>query len=165
MTHASNVYRWMVVVPVLFVESVCSQNIKPNEIVEITSSSTVRETIDVYDLRLYIRFTIKHSWHINSHEPNDQFLIPTILTIDSSADYSCKDIVYPTAMRTKLQLSDSGRSLYAGEQMIIAVVTVPKYFHDKSITLKGALQYQACNDENCLFPVKKRFDVSVKIHN
>src|SRR5512141_377540 len=92
-------YRSMIALIILFIGFAHPQNIQPADIVDIKPSSTIRTTNDGFDLRLYIRFTIKEGWHINSHEPENPFIIPTILLIDSSAGYSCKDIVYPPAKR------------------------------------------------------------------
>jgi hypothetical protein len=165
MMSAVSGYRSMLAPTVLFMGFAYSQNIQPAEIVDIKPSSTVQKTNDNFDLRLYIRFAIKENWHINSHEPENPFLFPTILLIDSSADYSCKDIVYPPAKRIKLHLSDSEQALYTGQQIIIAVVSVLKNYRENTISIKGKLQYQACNEENCLMPIKKSFSFIVKIHD
>ena len=165
MTFVSDEYRPIISFIVLFTGLTFSQNLQPSDIVEIKPSTTIRQTDDSVELRLYIRFTVKEGWHINSHELIDQFLIPTILMIDTSADYHCKDIVYPPATRTKLHYSKSELELYTGEQMIIAAISVPNSYRGNNVALQGKLQYQACNNENCLMPVKKIFSVSVKIHD
>ena len=158
-------YRPMITLILLLIEFGYSQNIRATDIVDIKPSSTVQKTNDGFDLRLYVRFTIKEHWHINSHEPGDPFLIATTLLIDSSGDYCCKDIVYPQAKQINSRLSDSERALYMGPQMIIAAVSVSNNYREKTVLVKGKLQYQACNDENCLIPIKKSFTVSVKIHD
>ena len=145
----------------LFTLLVYSQQINPLDIVTINHDVHVGRMNKEFVVSLDIHLAIKKSWHINSHSPNDTFLVPTILSFDQSAGYSVSEIIYPPDEHAALPFSRTELSLYAGKQTIRATITIPQSYRKKRIILNATVHYQACNDQICLFPVKKTFRIVV----
>ncbi len=147
----------------LFTLPVYSQRINPLDIVTINHGVHVGKMNKEYIVTLDIHLTIKKNWHINSHSPNDKFLVPTILSFDPSAEYSVSEIRYPPAENSTLPFSRTELSLYTGKQTFHALITIPQSYRKKKVMLNATVHYQACNDQTCLFPVKKTFSIDVQL--
>jgi len=158
----SGYVREVCVALVFLTAAALPQGIKPINIVEIQTGSTVQRVTDELEVTLSIHLTIKKGWHINAHWTNDPYLIPTAVQLDSSNRYSVKTVTYPPAENIKLQFSENELALYEEDAVITATVIVDKIYAKDSVALKGFVQYQPCNDQTCLFPVKKPFMTTVK---
>ena len=140
-----------------------AQDVKPIDVVEIHPSPAVTRVKEGYSVSLTVKLDIKKGWHINAHTPLDSYLIPTNLLVDSSKDYSIGKISYPPAEIVKLAFSDDQLALYLDQAVLKATLTVPKRYSGTSMTIHGTVQYQPCNDQTCLFPVKKPFSIVVSL--
>jgi hypothetical protein len=95
-----------------------------------------------------LRFHVDPGFHINSHKPKDELLIPTVLKLD---DASVKVVSedYPQGSTFRLAIGD-GETLdvYQGEFRVKLRVVVPRGVS----TLSGMLHYQACDNAACFPP-------------
>lgn len=96
-----------------------------------------------------VRFRVEPGFHINSHTPKDELLIPTELRLDKGAA-RVWDERYPPGSRFRLAIG-AGEDLdvYQGQFRVIVHVQAPK----GNSTLTGVLHYQACDGSSC-FPAK-----------
>ena len=96
-----------------------------------------------------LRFRVEPGFHINSHTPKDELLIPTVLKLDAGS-LRIADEQYPAGQHFRLQVG-SGEDLdvYQGEFRVMLRVEAPK----GASTLTGSLRYQACDTAAC-FPAK-----------
>jgi DsbC/DsbD-like thiol-disulfide interchange protein len=140
-----------------------AQNIKPTDVVSINAVTKVKGTKNGTEASINFILKIKKSWHINANKPNDQSLTPTEIKFDSSIDFKIKSITYPPPEMVKLQFSNNELALYEQEAEINVIVDINKNFRKRLLTISGQLQYQPCNDQTCLFPVSKSFNVKVKL--
>ena len=99
-----------------------------------------------------LRFRVDQGFHINSHAPKDELLIPTVLTLDPSHGVKVSDEAYQkgTAFRLSAPGGGAGEMLdvYQGEFRVSLRVVVPK----GASTLVGSLHYQACDNAACFPP-------------
>jgi len=96
-----------------------------------------------------LRFRVEPGFHINSHTPKDELLIPTVLKFDEgSARVSNEE--YPAGTNYHLPVG-SGEDLdvYQGEFRVHLRVVVSR----GASALTGVLRYQACDNAAC-FPPK-----------
>lgn len=95
-----------------------------------------------------LRFHVAPGFHINSHTPHDEMLIPTSLEVPRSSMYQVQQEIYPAGEPLRLSIG-TGETLstYTGGFRIRVQVTAPKGEN----TFVGALHYQACNAASC-FP-------------
>jgi hypothetical protein len=97
-----------------------------------------------------LRFRVQDGFHINSHTPKDELLIPTALQLNPAGGVRVVGEQYPKGSTFRLPLG-SGETLdvYQGEFRVTVRLVVPK----GASTLIGVLKYQACDNAVC-FPPK-----------
>jgi len=96
--------------------------------------------------RLAVAAELEDGWHINSHEPLDEFLIPTVLTLLGD-DFTVDRVVYPEAAIETFDFSPDPMAVYEHDFVLGAEITATA---ETEITL--SLRYQACDDAQCLPP-------------
>lgn len=103
-------------------------------------------------LRIAARLQIPEGWHINAHRPLDEFLIPTVLTIEPAEGFSIQRTVYPEAKLAAFSFSEEELAVYEHEAMVGVLLEVGADVAPGDYTLRGSLRYQACNDTVCAPP-------------
>ena len=101
-----------------------------------------------------LRFRVDQGFHINSHAPKDELLIPTVLKIDMSNGVKVADEEYQKGSAFRLSVGSGGAAgetldVYQGEFRVSMRVVAPK----GASTMTGSLHYQACDNTAC-FPPK-----------
>jgi uncharacterized protein len=104
---------------------------------------------------------IKKGWHINANKPLDQNLSPTVITFKESTAYQIIKITYPEPMLEKLPISESQLALYEDQIIIKVQIKVTKKTDNQLIKLEGNVKYQPCNNQTCLFPTAKPFNINL----
>lgn len=96
-----------------------------------------------------LRFRVEDGFHINSHTPKDELLIPTSIRFNTGSVVKVVDQQYPKGSAYRLPVG-SGETLevYQGEFRVSLRVVVPKGLS----TLVGVLKYQACDNAVCYPP-------------
>ena len=97
---------------------------------------------------------LANGYHLNSHKPEDPYLIPLRLTWDASVD--TVDVKFPEPKHERYAFSDKPLSVFTGDFSIVSTVK-PK--NAGFTVLTGKLRYQACNHNSCLPP--RTIDVKV----
>jgi hypothetical protein len=96
-----------------------------------------------------LRFRVEPGFHINSHKPKDELLIPTELRLDSSSLHIANE-QYPPGSRFRLQVGNGeDLDVYQGEFRVALRIDAPR----GDSTLSGSLRYQACDNAAC-FPAR-----------
>ena len=96
-----------------------------------------------------LRFRVEDGFHINSHTPKDELLIPTLIRFNTGSVVKVVDEAYPKGSTFRLPVG-AGETLdvYQGEFRVEVKVVAPK----GSSTLVGVLKYQACDNAVCYPP-------------
>lgn len=97
---------------------------------------------------------LANGYHLNSHKPEDPYLIPLRLTWDAAVE--TVDVKFPEPKHERYAFSDKALSVFTGDFSIVSTVK-PK--NAGFTVLTGKLRYQACNHNACLPP--KTIDVKV----
>lgn len=100
-----------------------------------------------------IPFEVMAGWHINAHRPNEDFLIPTGITIGTQGGLTPGAARYPAARQVTLSFSDTPLAVYEGRTTIVVPITVAADAAPGERALTGTLRFQACNDQVCLPPM------------
>lgn len=107
---------------------------------------------------------IERGWHINGHEPNQPFLIPTELTLELPTGVTYEPIGYPPPDRRKFAFAgDEELLVYEGKLGMATAIRTSAGFQGASLRIEAALRYQACNDTTCLPPTTARATIDVPI--
>lgn len=96
-----------------------------------------------------LHFRIKQGLHINSHQPKDEYLIPTVLSIPDSSGVRLESASYPAGAEFTVPVDPSTKLIvYTGEFAIQARIVAQPGDH----LVEAKLRYQACDDNACLPP-------------
>lgn len=105
---------------------------------------------------------LKENWHINSNKPLDEYLLPTEIQFEDNENAKVENIIYPEHVLKNLPFSDKLLALYENEVVILLEGNLSENARD-SVTLRGNLKYQGCNDETCLPPQEKRLSILIPV--
>jgi hypothetical protein len=93
---------------------------------------------------------VQPGFHINSHTPKDELLIPTVFQMKTGEKVKVLGAKYPPGLPFRLMgTTEQMLDVYQGEFRVDLHVVAPK----GDSTLKGMLRYQACDNVGC-FPAK-----------
>jgi thiol:disulfide interchange protein DsbD len=107
--------------------------------------------------------TITEPWHINSHEPIDEYLIPTELEITAPEGITVEGILYPDPEMIKLEISETTMPLYHGTMYFGAIIEISDEIEPGEYSLRAVLSYQGCNDMTCLEPASVVEEIPIKV--
>ena len=107
-----------------------------------------------------LQFRVEPGFHINSHMPKDETLIPTVLKLDEGAGLKVLADEYPAGSAFRLKLGNETETLdvYQGEFRVRLRVIAAK----GASTLTGTLRYQACDNAACFPPRSLPVRVAVR---
>ena len=98
---------------------------------------------------LELRFQVSPGYHVNSHTPKSQFLIPTVLTLQAANGVKTDALQYPAGTSYSFAFDPTNKlDVYAGNFIVKLPVVATSGDH----TLDGTLRYQACDNASCYPP-------------
>ena len=113
---------------------------------------------------LNIELQVNRGFHVNSHNPNDELLLPTVVHLNPPQGIMIVNIQYPEGEQLALPfMGKETLSVYSGNFAVTAVVSIPKSAALGTLRVHGDVRYQACDNRQC-FPPKTtplEFDVRV----
>ncbi len=109
-------------------------------------------------------FRVGSEFHINSHSPHSELLIPTNLKLAAPEQLSVADLKYPAGQDVSFPFSpDEKLSVYSGDFTIDAVVKAPANAAAGTYPVKGELRFQACDHSACYPPRSIPVEFSVTV--
>lgn len=109
-------------------------------------------------------FRVGSEFHINSHKPKAEFLIPTVLKLSTPEQLTVADLKYPAGEEMAFAFSpDEKLSVYSGDFSIDAILKAPASAAAGTYPVKGELRFQACDHSACYPPrsIPVQFQVTV----
>ena len=98
---------------------------------------------------LELRFQVVQGYHVNSHTPKSQYLIPTVLTLQAANGVKADTLEYPPGKLYSFAFDPTDKlDVYAGNFSVKLPVVAARGDH----TLDGTLRYQACDNASCYPP-------------
>ncbi len=97
---------------------------------------------------------VSPGFHINAHEPSEDYLIPTKITVELPAGISLVETTYPRGVMRKFQFAKTPLRVYETSftvRMKLRAGSGAPLGHQKIAMTIG---YQACNQDACLPPTK-----------
>ncbi|MCC7176157.1 MAG: hypothetical protein IT159_13280 [Bryobacterales bacterium] len=107
-----------------------------------------------------IAVQVRAGYHVNSNTPDDEYLIPLVLTWDSSL-VEPRETVYPKPESQSFSFSPKPVSVYSGSFEIVTRFSVPAKAPLGPAVVAGRLRYQACTNTMCLPP--RTIDVKLPV--
>ncbi|NIR52688.1 hypothetical protein GWO43_29190, partial [candidate division KSB1 bacterium] len=68
--------------------------------------------------KIAIKGKIDDKWHVNSNNPSEEFLIPTVVKFDSMPNIEVSRIEYPEGEMRRFEFSENPLSVYEGEVIV-----------------------------------------------
>ncbi len=97
--------------------------------------------------QLHVDLHIDPGWHINARRPLEDYLAPTVLEIEGTANA----VVYPEAEQFTPDFNAAPMAVYSGHVRISAALAPG--------AMRARLRLQACDARQCLAPESLEFDV------
>ena len=96
-----------------------------------------------------LHFRIAQGFHINSHTPKEDYLIPTVFSVPKSTGVRLASATYPDGADFTLPLDPATKlSVYTGEFAIQTKLIAERGNH----LVQASLHYQACDQNACMPP-------------
>lgn len=111
-----------------------------------------------------LRFHVGTGFHVNSNTPTEEFLIPTVLTLDAPTDIIIGRVTYPAGELASFPFAPEQKlSVYAGEFTLSVMVRPLASVLPTEYAVHGMLKYQACDNAACYPPKKLPVEFNVKV--
>lgn len=105
-----------------------------------------------------LHFKVNDGYHMNSHTPKSELLIPTVLKLEPAAGVKLGAIDYPAGHEYSFSFDPKEKlDVYSGPVTIKVHVTADP----GTYTVKGVLGYQACDNAACYPPKKLPVEIAV----
>ncbi len=113
---------------------------------------------------LDIALRVNRGFHVNSHQPNDELLLPTVVHLNPPDGIVIMNIAYPEAEELALPFAGHDKlSVYSGSFAVTAEVRVPKSAAVGTQRVHGEVRYQACDNRQCFPPKSTPLEFDIKI--
>lgn len=106
-----------------------------------------------------IPVSVKPGYHVNSHTPSDDYLIPLKLTWTATGALEAGAVTYPKPSLEKYEFAEKPLSVYTGNFELVANFKVAAKAPTGPGAAVGKLRYQACSNKACYQP--KTIEITV----
>lgn len=101
--------------------------------------------------------------HVNSNEPLEDFLIPTVLTLDPPEGIALEAVAWPTPIMLEQQGSENPLAVFEETFVIGAAFTVASDLDAGNYSIPGSLRYQACDERMCYIPTTASLEFQLTV--
>lgn len=143
--------------------SVYPQFGKPLNLVKLDTFQSFDKVSLGNEFKIAVKVNIDPQWHINSNKPHEDYLIPSVLSIDTTTDFTLIKIKYPNPEDRKLAFSDKPVSVFENEIYIGALAVAPANLKPGTYKLPVIFNYQSCNDKTCLPPTSVSDTLKIEV--
>lgn len=128
---------------------------RAEQVVQITEVKLDRRLRPGRSSELQVEARILPGWHINSNRPDNPAYIATGLKIAAPSEVAVGAVRYPAAEEIQPSFSGGEKlSVFTGALKLTSPLTPGRDFEANGpVPLTVSLEYQACNDSQCLRPV------------
>jgi thiol:disulfide interchange protein DsbD len=148
---------FVTVFPTLVIPTLAAGEQNSGEIVAVTILSSVDKLRPGVEERIALEISIAAPFHINSAQPVDENMIPTVIRLAGPEGVTFGALQFPAAQSKSLSFSATPLEVYEGSLRVFTTVRLPPGFKEKELPLAGRIEYQACDDKACLPPADLEF--------
>jgi hypothetical protein len=113
---------------------------------------------------LDLALRVNKGFHVNSHQPNDELLLPTVVHLNPPEGIVIMNIAYPEAEDLAMPFAGHDKmSVYSGSFEVTAEVRVAKSVMAGTQRVHGEVRYQACDNRQCFPPKSTPLEFDVKV--
>ncbi len=142
-----------------FFSSSDAQLIRSSDKVDIQTAISVDQVEQGGEFKAVVFLNLEYPWHVNSHTPTLDWLIPTEITLTRAEGLILTDIRYPEAKTMTFGFAEEPLDVYEEESPIFLSFRTSANKEPGNHVIEANLRIQACDDMQCLAPS----DVEVRI--
>ena len=101
--------------------------------------------------------------HVNSNEPLEDFLIPTVLTVEPPAGITVEGLAWPEPIMLEQQGAEKPLAVYEETFAIGVALAVDAAVAPGDYDVPASLRYQACDERMCYIPATERIAFQVRV--
>ncbi len=135
----------------------------PPEVLSLRLAADAEKIVAGGSFRVAVVATIAPGWHVNSNAPLEDYLIPTEAAIGPVEGLTFGPPSYPAHREAKLPFSDKPLALYDGQTVIVFEGKADAALAPGPRTLRATLDYQPCNDAQCLAPSQTEAMLEIEV--
>lgn len=128
---------------------------------ELFVDRTAYEAGDTVELAAVVE--IEEGWHIQSHQPTFEWLIPTEISYALPDGWPDVETTYPPHVLWQADFEEQPLAVYEGESIFRSTLVIPADLAASEVTVTASLRYQACDDKVCLPPLSAEQSVRLTI--
>ena len=132
---------------------------------ELTPTVEQRTTQPGQTVTLVLRVELPENIHVQSDEPRDRFVIPTLLTVTPPEGVAVEEITYPEATDFILEGQEEPLAVFGHEFTIDVRLALEEDLSPGEIVVPGSLLYQACDDRVCFVPATAAVEWHVDVES
>jgi len=110
---------------------------------------------------LLVRLNLADGYHVMSHRPSEPHYIATRVTLESAPGLSFGPPRYPTP--TPFRLFQSTIDTFMSQVPVFIPFNVAPDAAPGEVSIRGTVEYQACSEGSCLFPVTRPIELLVNV--
>ena len=113
--------------------------------------------------RVAVQARLGPGLHVNSHEPLEAFLIPTVLTLDPPDGIELAGLAWPEPIMLSQAGAEQPLAVFEQHFVIGAELALDPGLAPGTYAVPGVLRYQACDETMCYLPATAGLDFSVTV--
>ncbi|MCF8093994.1 MAG: thioredoxin family protein [Desulfobacteraceae bacterium] len=133
------------------------------EILHITPMLSTETIRPGQNLAFELKFELKENWHINSHNPNGKYLIPSRLKLADNNFFSLESIRYPEPSEYEFDFAEKPVSVFEDSFFVTGSIRARKDIEPGTYELPLEFNYQACRQDTCLKPKTAALTIKVEV--
>ncbi|MCH8569577.1 MAG: thioredoxin family protein [Balneolales bacterium] len=130
---------------------------------DVQTALNVTQVEQGEEFRAVVELNIQYPWHVNSHTPTLEWLIPTTLEMERSEHIILTDIRYPPALTMTFGFAEEPLDVYEETSPIYLNLRTSSSTPIGEYILRAKLTVQACDDMQCLAPGTKTVEIPIQI--
>lgn len=139
------------------------QTDQSRDVLTITPDSEVYAVSSGGHTNFQLRVELHEGWHINSHQPRKEYLVPTQLKLPPDSPFSIAELQFPRPSERDFAFSDEPVSVFEGTFTVSGRIRANKDAGPGTYQPALEFTYQPCSDEACLAPETMRQKISLKV--
>lgn len=124
----------------------------PSRFVSLRVMADADRLVQGKPFRLALVAEVAPGWHVNSHAPKEDWLIPTDAAVAPAPGLLLGPVEHPAGQERRLAFSEKPLSLYQGTIVFRVSGTVDAAAAPGPRVVKATLEFQPCDDQQCQAP-------------
>jgi DsbC/DsbD-like thiol-disulfide interchange protein len=152
---------WLVAVLGLNAVSVSAQFRQPTA--ELTPTVAQRAIQPGQTVTLVLGVELPEEIHVQSDDPRDPYVIPTLLTLALPEGVTVEEITYPEPTDFLLEGWDEPLAVFDHEFTIAVRLALDTGVSPGEVVVPGSFLYQACDDRVCFAPATEAVEWRLRV--